>query len=208
MLSTNLFLSFCSMNFLFSISTLSAYAFCFFNKVPFYNSSDKNNFRKLKTIVFNGSLSLVESIYFTNIFLSNDIVVYQYNNSFKILTNLFFYTMYVEFIYYFLHRVYHTKYLYKIIHKTHHETSDVYPVDAFHFSFIDTQGMFFSLGVPVYILRMSFYEYLFVLYIYLTFAYISHSKSLYEHHIIHHKYMKYNYCMLIPYFDLLLKTYK
>jgi sterol desaturase/sphingolipid hydroxylase (fatty acid hydroxylase superfamily) len=208
MLSNNLFVSFYSVNFLFFISTLSAYAFCIFNNVPFYNTNDKNNSSKLKTIAFNGTLSLVESIYLTNYFLSNNIVVYQANNGFQSMSNLFLYTMYVEFIYYFLHRIYHTRYLYRIIHKKHHETYDVYPIDAFYFSFIDTQSMFFSLGIPVYLLRMSFYEYFFVLYIYLTFAYISHSKILYDHHINHHKLMKYNYCMLIPYFDLLLKTYK
>jgi sterol desaturase/sphingolipid hydroxylase (fatty acid hydroxylase superfamily) len=208
MLCNNLFVSFYSVNFLFFISTLSAYAFCFFNNVPFYNPEDKNNSTKLKTIAFNGSLSLVESVYLTNYFLSNNIVVYQTNNAVKTINNVFLYSVYVEFIYYALHRAYHTKYLYKVIHKKHHEKHHVYPVDAFYFSFIDLQSLFVSLGVPFYLLKMSFYEYLFVLYIYLTFAYISHSKVLYEHHIIHHKYMKYNFCILIPYFDLILQTYK
>ena len=208
MLYNNLFVSFYSVNLLFFISTLSAYAFCIFNKVPFYSEQYKNNLTKLKTIAFNGSMSLVESVYLTNYFLSNDIVVYQTNNAVKTLTNIFLYSVYVEFIYYVLHRLYHTKYLYKIIHKKHHEKFDVYPLDAFYFSFIDLQSLFVSLGVPFYLFRMSFWEYFFVLYVYLTFAYISHSKVLYEHHIIHHKYMKYNFCILIPYFDLILQTYK
>jgi len=208
MLTINLINSFYSVNLLFLMSTLSAYAFCIFNNVPFNNPNDKNNYHKLNIIVFNGGFSLVESVYLTNYFLSNDIVVYQTNNVVKTFSNVFLYSVCVEFIYYVLHRLYHTKYLYKIIHKKHHEKFDVYPLDAFYFSFLDLQSLFVSLGVPFYLFRMSFYEYFFVLYVYLTFAYISHSKVLYEHHIIHHKYMKYNFCILIPYFDFILQTYK
>jgi sterol desaturase/sphingolipid hydroxylase (fatty acid hydroxylase superfamily) len=208
MLTINLINSFYSVNLLFLMSTLSAYAFCIFNNVPFNNPNDKNNYHKLNIIIFNGGFSLVESVYLTNYFLSNDIVVYQTNNAVKTFSNVFLYSVCVEFIYYVLHRLYHTKYLYKIIHKKHHEKFDVYPLDAFYFSFLDLQSLFVSLGVPFYLFRMSFYEYFFVLYVYLTFAYISHSKVLYEHHIIHHKYMKYNFCILIPYFDFILQTYK
>ena len=169
MLYNNLFVSFYSVNFLFLMSTLSAYAFCIFNKVPFYSQQDKNNLTKLKTIAFNGSMSLVESVYLTNYFLSNNIVVYQTNSAVKTINNVFLYSVCVEFIYYVLHRMYHTKYLYRIIHKKHHERHDIYPVDAFYFSFIDLQSLFVSLGVPFYLFRMSFYEYFFVLYVYRHF---------------------------------------
>jgi len=38
-------------------------------------------------------------------------------------------------------------------------------------------------------------------------GFVSHSTIAYYHHILHHKYYKYNYCLVFPIFDIIFDTY-
>lgn len=185
--------------FIFFLSTLSAYSLSLYYNIPFHKN-------KTKIFLMNSSLLIMELSYSTNYLLRNNNLICHSKFTIK---NLFLYTLCIEFFHYFLHRIYHTKYLYKIIHKAHHSThNEIHPSDAFHMSFVELQTMIATLSGPAYFLRVSLYEYFFILYIYFTFAYISHTKAFYKHHVTHHNLLNFNYCMLIPYFDVIFQTYK
>ena len=102
----------------------------------------------------------------------------------------------------------HTREYYKIIHSMHHENIEVYPFDTFYMTKLDSFFLIGSLGAPLFILRMNYFENITALYIYITAAYLEHSNLFLMHHAKHHKLMFCNFCILNPIFDLLVGTYK
>jgi sterol desaturase/sphingolipid hydroxylase (fatty acid hydroxylase superfamily) len=54
---------------------------------------------------------------------------------------------------------------------------------------------------------MNINDYGIIYYVYATGAFLIHSDILNNDHIIHHKYYKYNYGLLLPFFDMLFGTY-
>jgi sterol desaturase/sphingolipid hydroxylase (fatty acid hydroxylase superfamily) len=95
-----------------------------------------------------------------------------------------------------------------MIHSTHHENVEVYPFDTFYMTKLDSLFLIGSLGAPILILRMNYFENIMALYIYITAAYLEHSNLCLMHHAKHHKLMFCNFCILNPIFDLLVGTYR
>lgn len=182
-------------------STFTAYTVCNLLGQSFYKTIKQD-------VVVAGGVAFVESVTITNYLLGADKITLYAHSPYKTGVNMFLYSLYIEFMYYVIHRLYHTRYCYAIIHKKHHSSYDIYPMDAFYFSIFDLNSMIVTFMAPTFLMHLNIYEFGFALYLYLTFAYISHSNILYQHHMIHHKYCRYNYCMLLPYFDVLFGTYQ
>ena len=193
---------------IFLLSTSTTYIYCKLFDYPLYNKDDDNISNKVQTISINGICAFSESIGITYYFLSNKIIIVDNASLLTNFQNLFLYSLYIEFCYYIIHRIYHTKYFYKIIHKKHHETYDIYPIDTFYFTLFDMHSILSAFVFPVFFLKLNIQQFSFIVYFYLTINYILHSNLLVEHHVLHHKYMKCNYCIIIPYFDWLFQTYK
>jgi sterol desaturase/sphingolipid hydroxylase (fatty acid hydroxylase superfamily) len=119
-----------------------------------------------------------------------------------------FYILWIEGVFYAIHRLLHTQPFYTWIHKKHHENYDIYPADAFHLSPIETTLIVLNQNLPFFIVSFTFQEYLLIQCLYFTVEYLSHTNVFFEHHAIHHRYYKWNYCVCIPIFDWIFQTYK
>lgn len=123
-------------------------------------------------------------------------------------SNLAEYSLWIELFYYIYHRVIHTSKIYKWVHAKHHENRVVYPIDTVYISAVDSIGLMFTLVAPMWFVHVDMCEYGTIVYIYLTGAFLSHSDIIVDHHSIHHREFKCNYCFLFPVFDILCGTYK
>jgi len=108
----------------------------------------------------------------------------------------FFYIVYYDIFYYFLHRLLHTKYLYSI-HKIHHiknipDYYDYYNIHVLELSFTSI-GLIFA----IYLYKLYIYQLLYaIIFINVRGILIHDNQFIYlvgDHHLIHHKYYKCNY---------------
>lgn len=112
------------------------------------------------------------------------------------------YSLFVEFFYFIYHYTLHSNnWLYQNIHKKHHENYDVYPYDAFYIDYFDLLGVNTCLVLPLYIVTVNYYEFLFVSYFYTFAGILVHSDYFTSHHKNHHKYVNCNYGFVFPIFD-------
>jgi sterol desaturase/sphingolipid hydroxylase (fatty acid hydroxylase superfamily) len=195
---------------LFTASISTAYYIYEIKKLPFINPQyysdltirNKYHSQITQTMppVFIGTTLLFNhaSQYFTNNKL----------NTFQTGIYVLLYCLVIEFAYYLYHRIIHHKYLYKSIHAKHHENVVIYPLDSIYVGALDIFLYTTCLHIPIYLLRVDLFIYCLCVYTYVIFGFISHSNILYNHHIIHHKLFRYNYCLVIPIFDLLIGTYR
>ena len=192
----------------FILATLTAISICQYYKYPFISPkyTVKKIAHRLQEMSQSIPILLGQSIIFTYLVYPN----IQPNESHDITTMILVIICYIsmiEFNYYIYHRYIHQKY-YIDIHKKHHQIVEVYPFDTFFLTYIDDTALILSLGIPVIILPVTFIEQFIVLYTYITCSYLSHSNLFWNHHVIHHKYLNCNYCILFPIFDILCKTYR
>ena len=118
------------------------------------------------------------------------------------------YFLIFELIYYFSHMILHNKYFYKIIHKQHHETLIVYPMDFLNITPYEMLLDEMILACPLLIINLSYNEFLLINYLYCTIGFLIHSSFFVNEHTIHHKYFKYNFCYIVPVYDMIFGTYK
>ena len=204
----NIISSICIVSGAFSISTLTAYLICYFNKHPFFNPTITDEERDIQIneyfknvpilILQSGSLMYI---------VSDNIIPYDQHTGFQSLYTIALYSVYIEAIYYTYHRLVH-KYGYSYIHKKHHKNVIVYPFDTFYLTGIDDFASIISIGIPVVFIQLTLLEQFIILYTYITSSYLSHSELFWSHHSIHHRFRKYNFCILFPIFDVLFGTYK
>ena len=115
----------------------------------------------------------------------------------------------LEFIAYVYHRMSHRfPLLYNGLHSIHHRNMEVYPIDFLEFDLTDNIAQTLYINLPLYFVPMNIYTYTLVYYIYATGAFLIHSDLLNNDHVIHHKYFKYNFALLLPIFDILFGTYR
>lgn len=143
-----------------------------------------------------------------NSFLVGNFVTNAPHSFIQNIENVVKYSLIAEFVYYVYHRTIHTKQYYSAIHSLHHQNIEVYPFDTFHMTKLDSVFLIASLGSPILILRMNYFETIISLYVYITAAYLEHSNLLIMHHVKHHKLFICNFCILNPIFDLLVGTYR
>jgi len=192
----------------FALATFTAIAICNYYKYPFISPKftiDKIA-ERLQEMSKNIPMLLGQSILFNYIVYPN----LQSNESHDIPTMMIMMSLYViliELNYYIYHRWIHANF-YPYIHKKHHQNVDVYPFDTFFLTYTDDLASILSLGIPIIILPITFIEQFIIVYIYITCSYLSHSNLFWKHHVLHHKYLNCNYCILFPIFDILCKTYR
>lgn len=192
----------------FSASTLTAYLICYLNNYPFINPAFKD---KEKNLIFteyvrNVPILIVQSSGLM-FFISDNIIPYGKHTWFQSFYTLCIYCICIEAIYYAYHRLIH-KYFYLHVHQKHHKNFIVYPSDTFHLTEIDDLASIISIGLPAVFINISIVEQFILSYMYITSSYLSHSTLYWSHHSIHHRFMKYNFCILFPIFDIIFDTYK
>jgi Delta7-sterol 5-desaturase len=208
------------------LSSGSAYTICYITNTPFINPNVNENILKIQykniknkllyTIINSNLIYFLFLIGNINIYHAipdampdampnenvNNVLFYLYKN------NLFQYILIYEFIYYFSHRLFHNRYFYQTIHKHHHQNIIVYPIDFLDITYSELLIEQIIIYLPLFILNISYYDFLFIKYLYYTTGFLIHSSLFVKEHTIHHKYFKYNFCYLIPIYDIIFGTYK
>lgn len=192
----------------FTISTITAFFICYFNKYPFINPNfdRKKQVERINDYIRNVPVLLFQSTGFMYLF-SDNIVPYGKHTWVDTCYSIFLYCLLIEANYYAYHRFIHKCY-YEHVHKKHHSNVVVYPFDTFYLTSIDDVASIVSIGLPVVFMKISAAEQIFILYVYITSSYLSHSELFWKHHKIHHQLLNYNYCILFPVFDIIFGTYK
>ena len=192
----------------FSISSITAYLICYFNNYPFINPSltYETKRHKINEYIRNAPILILQSTSLMYI-VSNNIIPYGQHTWMESFYTILKYFVFIEAIYYAYHRFIH-KYFYTYIHKKHHTNVIVYPIDTFYLTELDDLASIVSIGLPVVFIKISALEQIFILYVYITSSYLSHSQLFWHHHSIHHQLLYYNYCILFPIFDIIFGTYK
>lgn len=127
---------------------------------------------------------------------------------YRVLQN-FKFILVLEFIGYWIHRLSHSiQYIYKNSHSHHHVNLNIYPVDFLQVDYVDNAIHSLYMSLPLCFVSMGKMDYNMIYYIYTTCGFLIHSDIITRHHIIHHKMFKYNFCVLVPVFDVLFGTYK
>jgi sterol desaturase/sphingolipid hydroxylase (fatty acid hydroxylase superfamily) len=193
----------------FSASTLSAYGICKYYNVPFFNPTQNSYQFKYQLYEVGKSTSIVlfNSIIFISFFIDS-FVKYESHTMYQNIQNILLYSTLVELFYYAYHITVHKKEYYKLIHSKHHENIVVYPFDTFYMHSVDSYFLIASLGLPLAIVRLNYFENIISIYTYITAAYLAHSEKFFTHHAAHHKIIFCNYCIIIPIFDLIFGTYR
>jgi len=194
----------------FGFSTFTAYIICNIYNQPFINPKYSNDLitTRIKDACSTIVVVLTKSCITTS-FLIYKIQSVKNHTLFQTGMTICTYSLFIELFYYAYHRGVHSyPFVYKLVHKKHHANHDVYPFDTFYLTTYDSIGLLISLGLPLTFLSVSYFELSTVIYIYITSSYLSHSKLFYDHHHIHHSLLEYNYCILVPIFDILFKTYR
>ena len=200
-------------NFILSIlfsSSITAFFICKLNNKSFFNAklySHNYLINKINTV----------AIVATNIIINYNIIYFTSSQFFlhekietidiRIIRNIQFIFL-LEFIAYIYHRFSHELvFLYKNKHSIHHKNIEVYPIDFLEFDIVDNIAQTLYINLPLLSVPMNHYDYAIIYYIYSTCAFIIHSDILTDHHIIHHKYFKCNYSLMLPVFDIIFGTY-
>jgi sterol desaturase/sphingolipid hydroxylase (fatty acid hydroxylase superfamily) len=108
----------------------------------------------------------------------------------------FFYIVYYDIFYYFLHRLLHTKYLY-FIHKIHHIKNIPDYYDYYNIHVLELPFTSIGLIFAIYLYKLYIYQLLYaIIFINVRGILIHDNQFIYlvgDHHLIHHKYYKCNY---------------
>jgi sterol desaturase/sphingolipid hydroxylase (fatty acid hydroxylase superfamily) len=109
---------------------------------------------------------------------------------------IFFYIVYYDIFYYFLHRLLHTKYLYSI-HKIHHikKIPDYY--DYYNIHVLELPFTSIGLIFAIYLYKLYIYQLLYAIIFINVRGILMHDNQfiylLGDHHLVHHKHYKCNY---------------
>jgi sterol desaturase/sphingolipid hydroxylase (fatty acid hydroxylase superfamily) len=205
-------------NFLYSIKVVFDYfiaSYCtlllmaYITRCPIINihqSFDKLE-KKINTVLCTTIIEFSESVLLTYYFISNKYIHFEYHCVIETTVNIGGYILFVEAFHYIYHRLMHTPLFFKRIHHKHHEERILHSIDTLYMTYCDVIFNTFLLGLPVIFLHMNIIEYNLMMYLFTTGDMLMHSKMISDHHLIHHRYLKGNYCLLFPIFDITFGTY-
>ena len=187
-------------------SFVTAISICSINNYSFFNPLKRIK-DEIKTTLKVGSLVIINYniIYFLlskyNLYIDNITHVTRVNN-------IIYFIFLLEFFNYFYHRLSHSKYLYKYSHYDHHQNIEVFPIDFLQFDLLDNIAQTLYINLPLYFVKMHYFDYAVIYYIYSCGAFLIHSNIITEYHMLHHKYYKCNYGILLPIYDIIFGTYR
>ena len=199
--------AFCVLS-IFGSSIFTAYNICKIKNIHFINPQFIQNESKFTEYIVTISKPILP------VFTTTTFIHYYFIEGFdtmkhsflQTIMNLVVYSFIAELSYYIYHRAIHHKYFYKHIHSKHHENVVVYPLDSLYFTSIDIICYISCLHSPLLFVKMDWFEYFIAVYFYVTMGFLSHSTLCYDHHVLHHKLFKCNYCLVFPYFDIAFQT--
>lgn len=191
---------------LFTLSISTSYTVCLFCNYPFCNP--KLTFIQIIYTLIDSSFNL--GVIALEV-IGTAYLYYPYMNSenhsiIRSVSNVIEYSLWIEIFYYCYHRFLHLSNWYLFIHAKHHSNLEVYPLDTINIGVFDSTGMIATLIAPIWFVNINLNEYYFIMYIYLTGAFLTHSPLLVSRHVAHHTKFKCNFCFLFPLFDYLLGT--
>ena len=191
----------------FTLSTMTTFFLCYFYDYPFFNPKKTTNLlsHQINAVIKSSSILVLEYEFIIICFMRFDEKPHSMIVSIFHIVN---YAFLIELFYYLYHRIIHTKLLYKPLHSVHHQNVVVYPLDTFYFDIIDITAYVLCICLPLKFIALNYFEHAFVLYVYITASYLSHSKLFFTHHFIHHRCFDCNFCILIPIFDIMCGTYR
>lgn len=193
----------------FSASTATAYFVCYATGKPFINPEYTTEIvnTRLKSMSKNilGVLLPSGFILYT---ISDKILDTCMHGRLETIGTLFLFAMITEGTYYLYHVLIHRFMFYQLVHKKHHGVTKIYPFDTFHVGYLDELSLMFSLASPHIFLELTFFEVYMALWVYITSAYLVHSKEFSKIHYYHHMYHNCNYCILFPVYDIVCGTYR
>ena len=195
---------------LFTASISTAYYICEIKKLPFMNPAYYKD-TEVRNKYYSQITQTMPPVFIGTTLLFNHASQYFRQDkmtAFQTGIYLLLYCVVIEIAYYLYHRMIHHKYVYKTIHSKHHENVVIYPLDSIYVGPLDIFLYITCLHIPIYLLRVDLFIYSICVYMYVSLGFISHSNILYNHHIIHHKLFRYNYCLVIPIFDVIFATYR
>lgn len=193
----------------FSLSAFTSIAYCRLINKPYINPnySFEKTREQLIDMARNVPILLLQSILFT-CYIYNSLLPRGSHTPFQSVYTLFYYSVLAELNYYAYHRAAHSRYFYALVHKKHHAIVNVYPFDTFYFTSIDDISLATCLELPLLFVSLTQMELIIVLWFYITMGFLAHSNYVYGLHDLHHLFLKCNYCIVIPYFDILFGTFK
>jgi len=107
------------------------------------------------------------------------------------------YILYYDILYYFLHRLLHTKYFYYNIHKIHHKKFNIKYYDYYTIHILELPLTSVGLLLAIYLYKLYIYQLLFsIIFINIRGIMMHDKRCIFlvgEHHLTHHKYLKCNY---------------
>ena len=195
---------------LFTASISTAYYICEIKKLPFMNPAYYKD-TEVRNKYYSQITQTMPPVFTGTTLLFNHASQYFRQDkmtAFQTGIYVLLYCVVIEIAYYLYHRMIHHKYVYKTIHSKHHENVVIYPLDSIYVGPLDIFLYITCLHIPIYLLRVDLFIYSICVYMYVSLGFISHSNILYNHHIIHHKLFRYNYCLVIPIFDIIFGTYR
>jgi len=201
--------SFITITSIFSFSTLTAYLICKVSGIEFINPQYNKLLieERLKEMGKSVIGVIIPSSYIMYT-LNDKLINSSLHTGFETISNISMSIFITEGTYYIYHRLVHRFGAYISIHRHHHSVKNIYPFDTFNVSYLDELVLMILLASPNLFLKLTFFESYAFIWLYITGAYLIHSKEIVNTHYFHHIYYNCNYCILFPIYDIIFGTYK
>lgn len=201
--------SFLTIASIFAFSTLTAYAICKVTRTNFINPDYS------KSLIETRLKEMGQSV--LGVLIPSSCIMYMLkdgllrsssHSNFQTFSNISMMVLITEGTFYIYHYSVHKFVSYISIHRYHHSVTNIYPFDTFHVTNLDEISLMLSLVAPRLFLTLTFFEVYATLWLYITGAYLVHSKELVKTHYYHHLYYNCNYCILFPIYDVIFGTFR